>query len=97
MHLSHSAKCGAQTSQHATAAKCRLRRTASQRGFDDLAASAEKLPGCTLLTLIGRSEAAAVNFTISASLLAYRVLHEQVLASIDRGVLDKSRWRDLTE
>ena len=49
--LSHSAHCPSQTSQHATAAKSRLRRTAGQTRFDDLAASAEKLPGCTLLTL----------------------------------------------
>lgn len=50
--LSHSAHCLWQTSQHATAAKCRLRRTAGQMRFDDLAASAEKLPGRILLTLI---------------------------------------------
>ena len=43
--LSHSAHRLSQTSQHATAAKCRFRRTAGGKRFDDLAAIAEKLPG----------------------------------------------------
>jgi hypothetical protein len=42
---------GLQTFQHATAAACRLRRTAGQARLDDLAVRAEKLPGRTLLTL----------------------------------------------
>lgn len=49
--LSHSAQCNSQTSQHATAARPRLRRTVGHRRFDDLAASAKKLPGWTHLTL----------------------------------------------
>ena len=89
--LSHSVHSPSQTSQHATAAKCRLRRTAGGTRFDDLAASAEKLPGCAVHTLNQSPEAAAANFAISASLLAHRVPFEHVLSQTDMGVLDKSR------
>jgi hypothetical protein len=47
--FSHSVNC---SPQHATAIKCRLRRTAGQTRFNDLAIRADKLPGCTIFTLI---------------------------------------------
>jgi hypothetical protein len=71
LQSSATARTASQTFQHANAAKCRLRRTAGRERFDDLAASAEKLLGCAVHTLNGPSEAAAANFAILASLLAY--------------------------
>jgi hypothetical protein len=47
--LSHSAQCGSQTSQHATATKCRLGRTADHRRFDDLVVRAKlRVASCEL-------------------------------------------------
>jgi hypothetical protein len=88
--LSHSAHCSSWTSQHSTAAKSRLKRTAGQTRFNNLAFRAEKLPGCTFLTLTEPSEVAALHVVISAFPLAHRALRENNLSSIDMGVSDET-------
>jgi hypothetical protein len=66
--LSHSTQCSL---QHATAAKRRLRRTASLTPINNLAASAEKLLRRTLPTLSKPSYSAILTSYILASFLAY--------------------------
>jgi hypothetical protein len=64
-----------------------LSRTAGETRFDDLAASAEKLPGRTLPTLTQPSESASLISAILASFLAHRAFCGCAMSQMNRGVL----------
>ena len=95
--FSATARCPSQTFQHATDAKCRLRRTTSQTRFDDLAASAEKLPECKLLTLSRRCWTAVFIFAILARLSAYRAHRRCTWPLTSRGLLEEGQSTSLIE
>jgi hypothetical protein len=64
-----------------------LSRTAGETRFDDLAASAEKLPGRTLPTLTQPSESASLISAILASFLVHRAFCGCAMSRMNRGVL----------
>jgi hypothetical protein len=61
------------------------------------AVRAEKLPGCTLLTLSRPFMCAVLIFAILTSFLAHRALYQCKLARTNRGVSEESHWTALTE
>jgi hypothetical protein len=74
--FSHSTPYASQISQHATAAKSRLKRTTGRRYFDILAVRTEILPGCTLSAFSRPSEAAVLKFAVSARFVTCRALYK---------------------
>jgi hypothetical protein len=76
-------------------AKGRLRCTAGQMRFDDLAASAEKLPGRTLPSLGPPSESAVSSFAIYAFFLGPpSTPRMQAVVNEQGGMIDE--WKDDT-